>query len=152
MVTVDWIVHDKRYNCGVLKVIKIYRYIVYIKKIVTIKYGAVRIKTFEALIYKDFVSAKPAWCLTLTNYGIILILKNIQNLRENHLHSFEPGNEKLQYHLQWCFTFYFLFHFEEKLLQWYFISCSKWNHEQRCFKFEDILFTSSFFEDELFKL
>ena len=43
MITTDWAVRDKQYNCGaVLTVIKIYKYTIYVKVFVTINCGATR--------------------------------------------------------------------------------------------------------------
>ena len=43
MVTAVWAVRDKRFNYGaVLTVIRIYRYMVYVKKFVTVNYSAGR--------------------------------------------------------------------------------------------------------------
>ena len=50
MITSDRVARDKRYNSDVvLKVIKIYRFMVYVKTFVTVNCGACRIKIFKAL-------------------------------------------------------------------------------------------------------
>ena len=49
MVTTDWAVRDKQFNCGaVLTVIKTYRYMIYVEIFVTVKCGAVRDKCYHS--------------------------------------------------------------------------------------------------------
>ena len=79
---------DKRFNCSaVLTVINMYRYIIYVKILVTINFNAVQIVTFEAYIYTQTTSLRHL-CIKITVYSCVanILAKYVYHISHTHIY------------------------------------------------------------------